>query len=119
METWSKIFIMVYITISIGQAKEDFEILKEMMVEMKMEMRVELNERLVVSEAKLLKTEKELASTKDDLAEALTELATIKHDLETAKNKVTAMHSDYVDTKADMMSKTNELKREVANLRDS
>ena len=48
-----KIVIMVLITLTMGQAKDDLDTMKEMMAEM--------NERLV-------RTEAELASTKDDLA---------------------------------------------------
>ena len=53
--------ILVLITITMVQAKEDLEIMKEMMAEM--------NERLA-------KTEFELESTNDDLREALTSLTT-------------------------------------------
>merc|ERR1719206_1356112 len=51
-----------------GQAKEDLEIMKEMMVEMKMEMMSEMNERLSLAEWKLSKTEDELAISKADHA---------------------------------------------------
>ena len=54
-----KIVIMVLITLTMGQAKDDLEIMKEMMAEMKMEMA-------------------ELASTKDDLAITKDELAITK-----------------------------------------
>merc|ERR1719513_227702 len=59
-----KIVIMVLITLTMGQAKDDLEIMKEMMAEMKMEM----NDRLSLAEGKLAKTEDELAITKDELA---------------------------------------------------
>merc|ERR1719513_287147 len=59
-----KIVIMVLITLTMGQAKEDLEIMKEMMAETKMEM----NERLVRTEAELAFTKDELAATKDELA---------------------------------------------------
>ena len=52
IETQGKIFIIVLIILAIGQAKEDLEVMKEMIVG--------LNERLA-------KTELELAATKDDL----------------------------------------------------
>ena len=59
--------ILVLITITMVQAKEDLEIMKEKMAEM--------NERFA-------KTEFELESTNDDLREALTSLATTKAELE-------------------------------------
>ena len=52
IETQGKIFIIVLFTLAIGQAKEELEVMKEMIVG--------LNERLA-------KTELELAATKDDL----------------------------------------------------
>ena len=83
-----KIVIMVLITLTMGQAKDDLEIMKEMMAEMKMEM----NERLSLAEGKLAKTEDELAITKDELA---------------------ITKDDHAITKA----RTDELEREVAILR--
>merc|ERR1719320_231702 len=110
---------MVIITITVGQAKEDLEIMKDMMSEMNLrlvrteaelivtkdalmssideldtmkEMKMEMNERLSLAEQKFAKTESELAATKDDLAIA---------------------KADHAITK----EKTDELVREVANFR--
>ena len=47
---------MVLITLTMGQAKEDLDIMKEMMAEMKIEMKIEMSERLSVTEMKLAKT---------------------------------------------------------------
>jgi len=87
-----KIVIMVLITLTMGQAKEDLDTMKEMMAEMKMEMMAEMNERLSLAEGKLAKTEDELAITKDELA---------------------ITKDDHAITKA----RTDELEREVAILR--
>ena len=103
-----KIVIMVLIILTMGQAKEDLEIMKEMMAEMK--------ERLSLAEGKLAKTEGQLSVTKDELAftknvmakaiseqaEAITCLAT--------KDELTA-------TKDALIYKSDELEREVAILR--
>jgi len=111
MKTQDMIVIFVLITLTMGQAKEELEILKEMITELKLEM----TERLV-------HTEVELAITKNDLAEALADLATTKVDLESARNDVTANHFDLATTKDDLAvtkAKTDELQREVAILRSS
>jgi len=73
-----KIVIMVLITLTMGQAKEDLDTMKEMMAEMKMEMMAEMNERLSLAEGKLAKTEDELTATKDDLAITKEDLDTMK-----------------------------------------
>ena len=52
---------MVLIIITMGQAKEDLDIMKEMMVEMKMEM----EERLSVAEGKVAELESEVAVLRD------------------------------------------------------
>merc|ERR1712218_655488 len=72
--------------------------MKEMMAEMKMEM----NERLSLAEGKLAKTEADLAVTKDALAKSITDQAT---------------KEDLAVTKEALMSKTDELEREVAILK--
>ena len=59
-----KIVIMVLITLTMGQAKEDLDTMKEMMAEMEMKM----NERLVRTEAELAITKDELTFTKNELA---------------------------------------------------
>merc|ERR1719489_99026 len=64
------ILIMVLITLTMGQAKEDLDIMKEMMAEMKMEM----NERLSLSEGKLAKVESELSITNEALMSRTDEL---------------------------------------------
>merc|ERR1719317_788540 len=114
-----EIAIMVIITITVGQAKEDLEIMNDMMSEMNerlvrteaelivtkdalmssideldtmKETKMEMNERLSLAEKKLAKTESELAATKDDLAIA---------------------KADHAITK----EKTDELVREVAILK--
>merc|ERR1719317_1703631 len=114
-----EIAIMVIITITVGQAKEDLEIMNDMMSEMNerlvrteaelivtkdalmssideldtmKETKMEMNERLSLAEKKLAKTESELAATKDDLAIA---------------------KADHAITK----EKTDELVREVTNFR--
>merc|ERR1719422_1165179 len=61
MESQGKIVIMVLITITMGQAKEDLDIMKEMMVEMKKEM----EERLSVAEGKVAELESEVAILRD------------------------------------------------------
>merc|ERR1719317_1718911 len=63
METHGMLFLTIFISLTMGQTKEDFQIMKEMMVDM--------NGRLSVSEEKLAKTEAELAATKNYLSEAL------------------------------------------------
>merc|ERR1719317_816455 len=99
MELQGKIVLMVLITLTMGQPKEHLDIMKEMMVGMKMEM----NERLSLAEGKLAKTEAELAATKDDLA-------AIKDDLAVTRD-------EFAVTKDALMSKTDELEREIAILR--
>ena len=88
METQGKIVIMVIITITMGQAKEDLETMKEMMAKMK----IEMDERLSLTEGKLAKAEVDLAATKDGLIVALNDLAITK-------------------------AKSDELEREMENLR--
>ena len=51
METKGKISIMLLITLTMVQSKEDLDTMKELIVEMKMEM----NERLFLAEEKLAK----------------------------------------------------------------
>merc|ERR1719206_617483 len=106
-----KIVIMVLITLTMGQGKEDLDTMKELMVEMKMEMMTEMklemmaemNDRLLRTEGKLAKTEDELAATKDELTATKYELVKTKDDLVISKDI----------TKA----KTDELEREVAILK--
>merc|ERR1712013_441513 len=80
---------MVLITLTMGQAKDDLDTMKEMMAEMKKEMMAEL------------------ASTKDDLAITKDELAATKDELAISK-------ADNAMTKA----RTDALEREVAILRN-
>merc|ERR1712013_350461 len=80
---------MVLITLTMGQAKDDLDTMKEMMAEMKKEMMAEL------------------ASTKDDLAITKDELAATKDELAISK-------ADNAMTKA----RTDALEREVAVLRN-
>ena len=61
MESQGKIVIMVLITITMGHAKEDSDIMKEMMAEMKMEM----EERLSVAEGKVAELESKVAILRD------------------------------------------------------
>jgi len=113
MEIQRKIVIMVLITLTMGQAKEDFDIMKEMMAEMKMEM----NERLSLAEGKLAKTEAELAATKDALAKAVIDQveahAITKENLAITMDDLAITKDDLAMTKA----KTDELEREVAILK--
>merc|ERR1719477_198766 len=90
-----KIVIMVLITLTMGQAKDDLDTMKEMMAEMKKEMMVEL------------------ASTKDDLAITKDELAATKDELAITKDELAISKADNAITKA----RTDELEREVAILR--
>merc|ERR1719309_26563 len=90
------ILIMVLITLTMGQAKEDMDIMKEMMAAMNMEMMAEMNRRLSLAEGKLAKTEAELGAT---------------------KNELVVTKDDLAITKDALMSKTDELEREVAILR--
>merc|ERR1719206_1594492 len=83
-----KIVIMVLITLTMGQAKQGLDTMKEMMAEMKKEMMAEL------------------ASTKDDLAITKDELAATKDELAITK-------ADNAITKA----RTDALEREVAILK--
>merc|ERR1719369_456908 len=124
----SKILIMVLITLTMGQAKEDLDIMKEMMAEMKIEMKIEMNERLSVTEAKLAKTEAELAATKDELAVTKDDLAATKDALTKAvsdqaenhaitKDEIAITKDDLAITKEALMYKTDDLEREVAILK--
>merc|ERR1719477_557592 len=90
-----KIVIMVLITLTMGQAKDDLDTMKEMMAEMKKEMMVEL------------------ASTKDDLAITKDELAATKDELAITKDELAISKADNAITKA----RTDALEREVAIVR--
>ena len=110
MEIQRKIFAMVLITLTMGQAKEDLDIMKEMMAEM--------NERLSLAEGKLAKTEAELGATKDDLAATKDDLAATKDDLADALAKAVIDQAEaHTITMEVLMSKTDELEREVAILK--
>merc|ERR1719369_1588219 len=131
----SKILIMVLITLTMGQAKEDLDIMKEMMAKMRIEMKIEMNERLSVTEVKLAKTEAELAATKDELAvtkddlaatkDALTKAvsdqaenhAITKNELAITKDDLAITKDDLAITKEALMFKTDDLEREVAILK--
>jgi len=87
-----KIVIMVLITLTMGQAKEDMDIMKEMIAGMKMEM----NERLSLAEGK---TEADLAATKDELAATKDDLAATKDDLAATKDDLASTRDDLAVTK--------------------
>merc|ERR1712215_252374 len=59
METPINVFMLVLIAINIGEAKDDLDIMKEMMVQM--------NHRVSIAEERLMKTEDELAAALSDL----------------------------------------------------
>ena len=98
-----KIVIMVLITLTMGQAKEDLVTMKEMMAEMKMEMMAEMKKEMMAEMKKEMMAE--LASTKDDLAITKDELAATKDELAISK-------ADNAITKARTDAKTDELERE-------
>ena len=110
-----KIVIMVLITLTMGQAKEDLDIMKEMMVEM--------NERLSLAEEKLAKTEDELAATKDELAITKAKTVELERDAVFMKEMMAEMNyclakteDELAISKADnamTKAKTDELEREV------
>jgi len=142
MGTQGKIVIMVLNILTLGEAKDDMQVMKEMMVELKMdlmEMRTNMNEHLSLSEEKMAKAEFELqealidlAATKDnlekakiDLTAALSDLATFKDDfystktdLVTTKADLAITKSDLDTTKAEVMTKVDDLEREVVILSD-
>merc|ERR1719317_1436306 len=104
---------MVLITLTMGQAKEDWDTMKEMMAEMKMEM----NERLV-------RTEAELAITKDALMSNIEELemrTEMMAEMEMKMNeRLAKSEDDLAITKANhaiTKARTDELEREVAILK--
>jgi len=105
MEIQRKIVIMVLITLTMGQAKEDLDIMKEMMVGMKMEM----NERLSLAEGKLAKTEARLAAIKDDLEVTQDELAVTKDDFAVTKDELAATKEDLAVAKDDLSATKDEL----------
>ena len=113
METQAKILIMVLINLTMGQAMEDLDIMKEMMAEM--------NERLAKTEAELVLTKDELAATKGELEVTKHDLAVTKVTLANAVIDLTEAHSitkdDLAITKEALMSKTDELERDVAILK--
>merc|ERR1712013_759764 len=92
---------MVLITLTMGQAKDDLDTMKEMMAEMKKEMMAEL-----------ASTKDDLAITKDELAATKDELAITKDELEATKDELAMSKADNTITKA----RTDELEREVAIL---
>jgi len=105
-----KIVIMVLITLTMGQAKEDLDTMKEMMAEMKKEMMAEMKKEMM---AELASTKDDLAITKDELAATKDELAITKDELEATKDELAMSKADNTITKA----RTDELEREVAILR--
>merc|ERR550532_182844 len=111
------IVFMVLITLTMGQAKEDWDIMKEMMAEMKMEMKMEMNERLSLAEGKLAKTGDELAAIKDDLAVTQDKLAMANDEIAATKEDLAITKDDLAVTKEALMSKTDEVEREVAILK--
>merc|ERR1719244_1891594 len=102
MEIQRKIVIMVLIILTMGQAKEDLDMMAEM------------NERLAKTEAELAATKDELVATKDELAATKDDLAVTKVTLANAVIDLTEAHSI---TKDNLMFKTDELEREVAILK--
>jgi len=119
-----KIVIMVLITLTMGQAKDDLDTMKEMMaemkkemmaemkmemmaerkimVEMKMELMAQMNEHLSLAEGKLAKTEDKLTATKDDLAITKKELVITKDDLAITKDDLAITKDDLAITKGDL-----------------
>ena len=128
MEIQSKILIMVLITLTLGEVRDDMEIMKEMMVELKkdmLEMRTIMSEHLSVSEEKRAKAEIELqealieiASNKDDLEKAKTDLTAALSDLATFRDDFISTKTDLVTAKAYLMTKVDDLEREVVILSD-
>ena len=116
METQGIIVIMVLITLTMGQAKKDLDIMKEMMADM--------SERLSLAEGKLAKTEDELATTKYDLAITNDDFVATKDELAATKDTLAyvltylATKDDLANTKNALMSRTEELEKEMAFLRD-
>ena len=106
MEIQRKIAIMVLINLTMGQAMEDLDIMKEMMAEM--------NERLAKTEAELVLTKDELTAAKDELDVTKDDLAVTKVTLANAVIDLTEAHSI---TKEALMSKTDDLDREVGILK--
>ena len=111
-----KIVIMVLITLTMGQAKEDLDTMKEMMAEM--------NERLDRTEAELAITKGALMSNIEELerkTEMMAEmemkmnerLAKSEDDFAITKDELAITKADHTITKA----KTDELEREVAILK--
>merc|ERR1719430_1527610 len=84
------------------------------MAEMKIEMKIEMNERLSVTEVKLAKTEAELAAAKDALTKAISDQAE-NHAI--TKDELAITKDDLAMTKEALMSKTDDLEREVAILK--
>merc|ERR1719309_1501321 len=102
------------------------------MAEMKMELKIEMNERLSLAEGK---TKAELAAIKDDLAVTKDELAATKDELAVTKDALAKAVLDQAEahaitkenhaitkealtiTNVALMSKTDELEREVAILK--
>merc|ERR1712013_319481 len=107
-----KIVLMVLITLTMGQAKQDFDIMKDMMAEM--------NERLSLAEGKLAKSEDELTAAKDDLAITKDDLANTKDVLALTKDELAITKDDLAVAKDDLAitkARTDELEREVAIVR--
>ena len=105
---------MVLITITMGQAKDDLDTMREMMAEMKMEMMAEMIERLSLAEEKLAKTEDELALSKEEFAASKAILSkTIIDQAEAHDDMMAEMKMKLAMYKA----KTDLLKREVAILK--
>jgi len=119
MERQWKIAIMVLITLTIGQAKEDLDIIKEMMEEMKMELKVEVNERLSLAEGKLAKTKAELAAIKDDLEVTQDELAVTKDDLAVTKDELAATKDDLAVSKDELAVTKDALAKAVLDLAEA
>merc|ERR1711872_29395 len=124
--------------LSMGNAKEDIEILKDMLRE--------TNLRLSISEYQLVQTQKDLATalselsfmkselsqttrdfittktnfaqTQADLVTTRIDLMTTMKELETTKNDLIATKLDFLSTKNNLINQAKELEREVSILRE-
>jgi len=138
METLINILSMILFTIAMAEDERELKIMKEMIME--------TNNRVLLTEKTLKKTQDELQSTRNELAVALSNLSFTKKDLKTAlvklaisknyfanslnniatKKDLAATREDLIITITDLatkddhlMTKTKDLEREVAYLKDS
>ena len=101
MEKQVKMLILVFITYTVAEVKEEMEVMKEMMKE--------VQERLSISEEKLAKTE-------DDLAAAISDLALTKNSLATALDDL-ATKDDLMTTMNILLAKDDKLEKDMGILR--